>query len=80
MTGGRERSGIGKVYDEAGVARQGKQAVEVWRRYFEKVLNDSGRLEVQHEVKSDEARDGNELMSECLMREEVEQALGSLKH
>ena len=24
MTGGRERSGIGKVYDEAGVVRQGK--------------------------------------------------------
>ena len=29
MTGGRERSGIGKVYDEAGVVRQGKEAVEV---------------------------------------------------
>ena len=75
-----EKSGIGKVYDEAGVVRQGKEAVEVWRKYFEKVLNDSGRLEVQDEVESDKARDGNDLMSECLMREEVEQALGSLKN
>ena len=29
MTGGRERSGIGKVYDEVGVVRQGKEAFEV---------------------------------------------------
>ena len=29
MTGGRERSGIGKVYDEVGVVRQKKEAVEV---------------------------------------------------
>ena len=34
MTGGRERSGIGKVYDEVGVVRQGKEAVEVWRKIF----------------------------------------------
>ena len=37
MTGGREKSDIGKVYDEVGVVRQGKEAVEVWRKYFEKV-------------------------------------------
>ena len=55
MTGGRERSGIGKVYDELGVVRQGKESVEVWRKYFEKVLNDGGRLEVQDEVEGDEA-------------------------
>ena len=79
MTGGRERSDIGKVCDEVGVVRQGKEAVEVWRKYFEKVLNDGGRLGVQDEVKSEKASDGNELMSECLTREEVEQALGSLK-
>ena len=79
MTGGRERSGIGKVYDEAGVVRQGKEAVEVWRKYFEKVLNDGGSLEAHDEVGSDKASHGNELMSECLTREEVEQALGSLK-
>ena len=78
LTGGRERSGIGNVYDEVGIVRQGKEAVEVWRKYFEKVLNDSGSLEVQDEVRS-EASHGNEMMSECLTREEVEQALGSLK-
>ena len=67
------------MYDEIGVVRKEKEAVEVWRKYFEKVLNDGGRLEVQDEVESDEASDGNELMSKCLTREEVEQALGSLK-
>ena len=56
MTGGRERSDIGMVYDEAGV-RQGK-AVEVWRKYFEKVLNDGGRLGVQDEVESEKVSDG----------------------
>ena len=79
MTGGRERSDIGNVHDEVGVVRQGKEAVKVWRKYFEKVLNDGGRLGVQDEVESEKASDGNELMSECLIREEVEQALGSLK-
>ena len=52
---------------------------EVWRKYYEKVLNDGGRLGVQDEVESEKGSDGNELMCECLTREEVEQALGSLK-
>ena len=51
----------------------------MWRSYYEKVLNDGGRLGVQDEVESEKASDGNELMSECQTREEVEQALGSLK-
>ena len=42
-------------------------------------MNDDGRLGVQDEVESEKARDGNELMSECLTRKEVEQALDSLK-
>ena len=53
MAGGRERSGIVKVYYEVGVVRQGNEAVEVWRKYFEKVLNYAGRLEVQDEIESD---------------------------
>ena len=28
------------MYDGAGVVRQGNEAVEVWRKYFEKILND----------------------------------------
>ena len=28
MTGGTERNDIGKVYDEVGVVRQGKEAIE----------------------------------------------------
>ena len=31
---------------------------------------------LQDEVESEKASDGNELMSDCLTREEVEQALG----
>ena len=57
MTGGRERSDTGMVYDEAGVVRQGK-AVGVWRKYFEKVLNDSDRLGMQDEVESEKVSDG----------------------
>ena len=34
MTGGRERSDIGKVCDAVGVVRQGKEAVELWRKYL----------------------------------------------
>ena len=45
------------------------------REYFEKVLNDGGRLGVQDEVESEKASDGNELMTEYLTGEEVEQAL-----
>ena len=68
MTGGRERNDISKVYNDISVVRQGKEVVEVWRKYFEKILNDGGRFEVQDEVESDKASDGNELMSECLTR------------
>ena len=42
-------------------------------------MKDNGSLEVQYEAGSDATSHGNELMSECLMREEVEQALGSLR-
>ena len=49
------------------------------KKNFKNVLNDGGRLEVQDEVKSDKASIGRKLMSECLTKEEVEQAQGSLK-
>ena len=42
-------------------------------------MNDGDRLEVKDEVGSNKASDGNEVMSECLTREGVEQALGSFK-
>ena len=44
LTDGRKKtSDIGKVCDEVGVMRQVKEAVEVWRRHFERVLNEGGR-------------------------------------
>ena len=47
-------------------------------KYFEKVLN-GGSLEVQDVVESDEAGDENELMSECLTREEMKPWVRSLR-
>ena len=44
LIGGKKKDMTGRVYDE-GVMRQGKEAVEVWRKYFEKVLNEEGKLE-----------------------------------
>ena len=43
----KKTSDIGKVYDEVGVMRQVKEAVEVWRRHFERVLNEGGRSKVE---------------------------------
>ena len=57
--------------------RQGKEAVEVWRSYFEKVLNEGGNSEDQGggNVLGDESS----WIDEGITREEVEQALGELK-
>ena len=44
--------------------RQGKESVEVWKKYFESIFNDGGSLEGQDEVESDKANDENDLMSE----------------
>ena len=38
---------MGKLYGEGGVVRQGKEAVEVWRRYFERELNKGDSSEIQ---------------------------------
>ena len=39
-----DRVDVGKVFDNEGVARSGREAVAVWREHFEEVLNegDSG--------------------------------------
>ena len=57
--------------------RRGKEAVEEWRRYFERVLNEEGSLKGRsgREIGVDE----NRLFDEEITREEVEQALGKLK-
>ena len=34
LIGGKKMDMTGRVYDEGGVMRQGKEAVEVWRSYF----------------------------------------------
>ena len=44
LISGKNKSRTDKVYDEEGVVRQGKEAAEEWRRYFESVLNEGGNL------------------------------------
>ena len=79
INGRKKRSDIGKVYDEMGVMRQGKEAVEVWRRHFERVLNEGGRSEVEGNDGGEEVGSGFELLNEAMTREEVVQALAGLK-
>ena len=55
LTHGRKKtSDIGKVYDEVGVMRQVKEAVEVWRRHFERVLNEGRRSEIEGNDRGEE--------------------------
>ena len=77
LIGGKKKDMTGRVYDEGGVIRQGKEAVEVWRSYFEKVLNEGGNSEDQGGgvVLGGESS----WIDEGITREEVEQALGKLK-
>ena len=77
--GQKKRSDISKVYDEMGVMRQGKEAVEVWRRHFERVLNEGGRSEVEGNDGGEEVGSGFELLNKAMTREEVVQALAGLK-
>ena len=49
MIGGKKKVMTRRMYDEGGVMRQGKEAVEMWRSYFEKVLNEGGNSEDKEE-------------------------------
>ena len=69
-----------KVSDKEGMTKVGKEAVEVWRRHFEEVLNegqDSGEQYEPERVKI--GNDQDSLLNEIITREEVKQALDSLK-
>ena len=77
LIGGKKKDMTGRVYDEGGVMRQGKEAVEVWRSYFEKVLNEGGNSVDQGG--GDVLGGESSWIDEGITREEVEQALGKLK-
>lgn len=64
-TGGKKRNDISKVYDEVGVMRQRKEAVEV-ASYNYKVLNEGGRSEFQGDGGGGEASGGNALLNEAM--------------
>ena len=69
LIGGKNKRRADTVYDEEGMVRQGKEAVEEWGRYFERVLNEGGSTKVQggREMAVNE----NGLFDEEIMREEV---------
>ena len=64
------------MYD-GGVVRQGMEVVEVWRRYFERVLNEAGSSVIQEREEKSGGQNG--LLNEGITREEVEQTLENLK-
>ena len=47
----------------------------MWRRHFERVLNEGGRSEVEGNDGGEEVGRGFELLNEAMTREEVVQAL-----
>ena len=65
LIGGKSKSRTNKVYDEEGMVKQGKEAVEEWR-----VLNEGESLEVQEGNKM--SVDKSELFDEDISREDVE--------
>ena len=63
---------VGKVFDDEGIVRMGKEAVGVWQEYFEDVLN--GGEEEGVEVHGGRERSGNEgkgLLGQDINREVV---------
>ena len=76
----QERVDVGKVFDNEGIVRMGKEAVGVWQEYFEDLLN-GGEEEVEevHGGRERSGNDGNGLLGENITREEVVWALRKLK-
>ena len=61
-----------KVSDKEGMTKVGKEAVEVWRRHFEEVLNEGQDSGEQHEPERVEiGNDQDSLLNEIITREEV---------
>ena len=54
------------------MTKVGKEAVEVWRRHFEEVLNEGQDSGEQHEPERVEI--GNSLLNEIIAREELSEA------
>ena len=69
-----------RVSDKEGMTKVGKEAVEVWRRHFEEVLNEGQDSGEQHEPERVAiGNDQDSLLNEIITREEVKQALDGLK-
>ena len=70
---------VSKVLNEFGEVKEGEEAVGVWKRHFEKVMNSEGVTEECRGLENGEATGRFRLMDEDLQREEVVSALGGLK-
>ena len=76
----RDRVDVGKVVDDEGIVRMGKEAVEVWQEYFEDVLNGGEEEGVDaHGGRERSGYEGKGLLGEDNTREEVVWALCKLK-
>ena len=76
---GGKRDDITKVYNEVGEVIEGEEAVGVWKRHFEQVLNEGGVAEGDEEAGEMVAEDLCKFVNADITREEVVQALARLK-
>ena len=81
MSKGGKRDDTTKVYNEVGEVIEGEEAVGVWKRHFQHVLNEGGVAEGDEEAGEMVAEDPCKLVNADITREEVVQALalGRLK-
>ena len=79
MSRGVKTDDITKVYNEVGEVIEGEEAVGVWKRHFEHVLNEGGVAEGDEEAGEMVAEVPCTLVNADITREEVVQALGRLK-
>ena len=78
---GRDRraSAVSLVINEVGEVKEGEEAVDVWKRHFEKVMNRGRVAEEYRESKNDGTVGQFKLLDEDIRKEEVVLALGGLK-
>ena len=79
MSRGEKRDNITKVYNEVGEVAEGEEAVGVWKRHFEHVLNEGQVAKDDEDQRELVAEDACRLVNADITREEVVQALGRLK-
>ena len=67
------------MYDKDGSVKEGKEALVVWKSYFEGILNESGEVGRQFVSGEETLTEPEGVLSEDFTMDKVRQALGSLK-